>query len=51
MSKADTLLKKATFFEKLALYSDRKAFLQAISESSATTKEANPPEEIEETEE
>lgn len=34
MSKADELLKKATFFEKLALYSDRKAFLQAIAEQN-----------------
>lgn len=34
MSKADTLLKKATFFERMALYSDRKAFLQAIAQDS-----------------
>lgn len=32
MSKADTLLKKATFFERMALYSDRKAFLHAIAQ-------------------
>lgn len=31
MSKADTLLKKATFFERMALYSDRKAFLQSLA--------------------
>lgn len=34
MSKADTLLKKATFFERMALYSDRKAFLQAIAQDN-----------------
>lgn len=34
MSKADTLLKKATFFERLALYSDRKVFLQSIAQST-----------------
>lgn len=33
MSKADTLLKKATSFERLAIYSDRKSFLQALSQS------------------
>lgn len=32
MSKADTLLKRATFFERMALYSDRKTFLQAIAQ-------------------
>jgi len=32
MSKADILLKKASSFEKLALYSDRKIFLQVLSE-------------------
>lgn len=32
MSKADLLLKKAASFEKLALYSDRKAFLQAVAQ-------------------
>lgn len=48
MSKADTLLKKATFFEKLALYSDRKVFLQAISEPPVANKETNPPQENEE---
>lgn len=34
MSKADTLLKKATAFEKLAIYSDRKSFLQALSQDA-----------------
>jgi hypothetical protein len=34
MSKADTLLKKATSFERLALYSDRKAFLQALAQDA-----------------
>lgn len=34
MSKADTLLKKATFFERMALYSDRKAFLQALAQDA-----------------
>ncbi len=33
MSKADVLLKKATSFEKLALYSDRKTFLKALSQA------------------
>lgn len=32
MSKADTLLKKATFFERLALYGDRKSYLQSIAQ-------------------
>jgi hypothetical protein len=32
MSKADTLLKKATFFERMAIYSDRKTFLQALAQ-------------------
>jgi hypothetical protein len=32
MSKADTLLKRATFFERMALYSDRKAFLRALAQ-------------------
>jgi hypothetical protein len=42
MSKADTLLKKATFFERIALYSDRKAFLQAIAqESQAQQSDSN----------
>lgn len=36
MSKADTLLKKATFFERLAVYSDRKSFLQALAQGGAT---------------
>lgn len=34
MSKADTLLKKATAFERLALYSDRKSFLQSLAQST-----------------
>ena len=34
MSKADTLLKKATFFERLALYYDRKVFLQSIAQTT-----------------
>lgn len=38
MSKNDTLLKKAEFFEKLALYSDRTAFLQAIAQSPSDLK-------------
>ncbi len=32
MSKADTLLKRATFFERMALYSDRKTFLQSVAQ-------------------
>lgn len=40
MSKADVLLKKASSFEKLALYSDRKNFLQAIAQ---TTVDQFPP--------
>lgn len=32
MSKADTLLKRAASFERLALYSDRRSFLQAIAQ-------------------
>ncbi|HEY5268118.1 MAG TPA: hypothetical protein VII94_03210 [Candidatus Saccharimonadales bacterium] len=35
MSKADTLLKRAAVYEKLAIYSDRKAFLQAIAQDSS----------------
>ena len=34
MTKADTLLKKAVFFEKMALYSDRKSFLTALAQSA-----------------
>lgn len=34
MSKADTLLKKATAFERLALYSDRKTFLQSLAQTA-----------------
>ncbi len=37
MSKADTLLKRATAYERLAVYSDRKAFLQAIAQDSGPT--------------
>lgn len=33
-SKADTLLKKATSFERLSLYSDRKAYLAALAQAS-----------------
>ncbi len=32
MSKADTLLKRAASFERMALYADRKSFLQAIAQ-------------------
>jgi hypothetical protein len=32
MSKADTLLKKAIAFERLALYSDRKTFLKSLAQ-------------------
>jgi peptidoglycan hydrolase-like protein with peptidoglycan-binding domain len=34
MSKADTLLKRAGFYEKMALYSDRKTFLQAVAQAA-----------------
>ena len=37
MSKADTLLKKATFFERMALYSDRKTFLQALAQTGGAS--------------
>jgi hypothetical protein len=37
MSKADTLLKKAAFYEKLALYSDRSAFLKALAQTGVDT--------------
>jgi hypothetical protein len=33
-SKAETLLKKATSYEKLALYGDRKTYLEALAQSS-----------------
>src|SRR5271170_2338686 len=33
-SKIDTLLQKATTFEKLALYGDRKAYLRALAQAS-----------------
>ena len=36
MSKSDTLLKKATFFERMALYSDRKVFLKSLAQSGAS---------------
>jgi hypothetical protein len=39
MSKADVLLKKATSFEKLALYSDRKTFLKALSQADSGAKQ------------
>jgi hypothetical protein len=42
MSKADALLKRAVFYEKLALYSDRKAFLQAIAQQSYLTQKFGP---------
>jgi peptidoglycan hydrolase-like protein with peptidoglycan-binding domain len=35
-SKTDTLLKKSTTFEKLALYSDRKKFLQALAQNNSS---------------
>lgn len=41
MSKADLLLKKAASFEKLALYSDRKAFLQAVAQQSFSPEEVD----------
>ena len=34
MSKADVLLQKATAFERLSLYSDRKTFLQRIAQDA-----------------
>ena len=34
-SKVDTLLQKATAFEKLALYGDRKAYFRALAQSAA----------------
>jgi hypothetical protein len=36
MSKADALLKRATFFERMALYSDRKSFLRALAQVPVT---------------
>lgn len=39
MSKYNALLKKAEFFEKLALYSDRRAFLQALAQSGPVSQE------------
>jgi len=38
--KADTLLKKATTFERLALYGDRRSFLQALAQESPVTDPA-----------
>lgn len=35
MSKADVLLQKATAFERLSLYSDRKTFLQRIAQDAS----------------
>jgi hypothetical protein len=37
MSKADMLLKKATFFERMALYADRKSFLQSVAQGQVMT--------------
>lgn len=39
MTKADTLLKKATSFEKLAIYSDRKTFLRSLSQQASFSPE------------
>lgn len=36
MKKYDSLLKKVEFFEKLALYGDRSAFLRAFAQQSAS---------------
>lgn len=36
MSKYDSLVKKAAFYEKLALYGDRKDFLNAIAQATPT---------------
>lgn len=41
MSKADTLLKKATFFERMALYSDRKSYLQALAQENPPALDKN----------
>lgn len=41
MSKADTLLKKATFFERMALYSDRKSYLQALAQGNPPALDKN----------
>ncbi len=38
MSKADTLLKRATAFERLALYGDRRSFLTAIAQQNSFDK-------------
>lgn len=43
MSKADTLLKRAAAFEKLALYSDRKSFLQALAQNPPARIQQIPP--------
>jgi hypothetical protein len=42
-SKADTLLKKANSFEKLALYSDRRSFLQALAQTNNTEPPSTDP--------
>lgn len=39
MSKADTLLKEAATFERIALYSDRKLFLQTLAQENAEEAE------------
>jgi peptidoglycan hydrolase-like protein with peptidoglycan-binding domain len=39
MSRADKLLAKTSSFERLAVYSDRKAFLQSLSQESFTPEE------------
>lgn len=39
MSKADTLLKKATFFERMALYSDRKFYLRSLAQAGGASDE------------
>ena len=39
MSKSDMLLKKATSFERLALYSDRNSFLKALTARQLTDED------------
>jgi hypothetical protein len=41
VSLADTLLKKASAFERLALYSDRKSFLQSLSQATTGLDDAS----------
>lgn len=41
-SKTDRLLKKATSFERLALYGDRKSFLQALAQQPLSSTESSP---------